>query len=282
VGKLAASDLFDQNRYANSSRLQFLNWSLFQNTAWDFAADTRGYTNGIAAGLITPRWSVRWGSFQMPTQANGNTFDGDIGHARGDNLELTVRPDQRDMIIRLLGYVNHARMGDYRDALARAAARDTVPDIVADDRPGRVKYGLGLNVEVPLADSGETGLFTRAGWNDGRTESFAFTEVDRHLSVGAQVAGARWARAEDRVGIAVAADGLSNPHRAYLAAGGQGFQLGDGALDYGFEGIAEVYYRAQIGRFLAVAPDLQLIVHPGYNRARGPVTVLSFRVNARY
>jgi high affinity Mn2+ porin len=42
VGKLAVTDLIDVNRSAGSTRLQFTNWGLFQNTAWDYAADTRG------------------------------------------------------------------------------------------------------------------------------------------------------------------------------------------------------------------------------------------------
>jgi high affinity Mn2+ porin len=280
AGKLAASDLFDMNRYANGTRTQFMNWGLFQNTAWDFAADTRGYTNGLAIAYIAPSWTLRLGSFQMPAAANGNVFDGDVAHARGDNAELTVIPTRIGTVVRLLAYENHARMGDYREAIARA--RDTVPDIVADDQPGRRKYGIGVNVEQPVADSGETGVFLRLGWNDGHTESFAFTEVDRHLSTGVQVAGGPWARPADRLGIALLVHGLSPDHRDYLARGGRGFLLGDGRLTYGAEEMAEGYYRLQVGSYVEVTPDVQVIRHPGYNRDRGPAAVLALRVNARY
>ena len=282
AGKLAASDLFDLNRYANGTRLQFLNWGLFQNTAWDFAADTRGYTNGITIAYVSPRWALRAGSFQMPTAANGNVFDGDIGQARGDNVELTLVPTHAGTVVRLLAYQNLARMGDYREAVARALARDTAPDIVADDQPGRRKYGFGLNAEQPVADSGETGVFLRLGWNDGHTESFAFTEVDRHLSAGVQLAGSHWARPADRVGVAALVHGLSTDHRDYLALGGRGFLLGDGRLTYGLEEVAEGYYRLQLGSYIEVSPDVQVIRHPGYNRDRGPAAVLSLRMNARY
>ncbi|MDQ6828440.1 MAG: carbohydrate porin [Gemmatimonadota bacterium] len=282
AGKLAASDVFDVNRYANSTRSQFMDWGLFQNTAWDFAADTRGYTNGVAVAWVTPRWAIRAGSFQMPTQANGNKFDPNLQLARGDNVELTVTPVEHGPTVRLLGFVNHARMGRYADALAATRSVEAPPSIVADDRPGRVKYGFGLNAEQPMADAGETGGFLRLGWNDGKTESFAFAEVERHASGGVQLSGAHWRRASDRVAVALLVSGLSSVHRAYLAAGGSGFLLGDGALDYGSEQIVESYYRAQLGPHLQVSPDIQFIRNPGYNRARGPATVLSLRVNLRY
>jgi high affinity Mn2+ porin len=281
AGRLASTDLFDLNRYANSTRTQFLNWVLFQNGAWDYAANTRGYSNGLAAAWINPSWTLRAAVFQMPRQANGNVFDDDLAQARGENVELTMNAPH-GAVVRVLGYLNDARMGRYAVADSLAAQNHTVPSIVADDAPGRTKFGFGLNAELPLADDGETGVFARLGWNDGRNESFAFTEVDRHLSAGLQLAGARWGRPKDHFGIAVAADGLSDVHRAYLAAGGLGFLLGDGNLRYGSEVLSEAYYRTQLGPYLEVSPDVQFIVNPGYNRDRGPATVLTLRFNARY
>ena len=282
AGELAVTDLLDLNRYANSTRTQFENWGLFQNTAWDYAADTRGYSRGAAVAWIEPGWALRAASFQMPTRANGNTFDGDVARARGDQLELTVGPFGPGTVVRLLGFLNHARMGSYAEAIAAAQAAGGVPDIVADDRPGRTKYGFGLNLEQPLADAGETGAFARYGWSDGRNESFVFTEVDRHLSAGLQVSGVHWRRAADVVAVAIVDHGLSPLHREYLALGGHGFLLGDGQLDYGHERIVEAYYRVQVGRWVQVSPDLQQIWNPGYNRDRGPATVLSLRLNVRY
>ncbi|MDQ6690078.1 MAG: carbohydrate porin [Gemmatimonadota bacterium] len=282
AGKLAASDLFDVNRYANSTRQQFMNWSLFQNTAWDFAADTRGYTNGVAVAWIHPRWAVRAGSFQMPREANGNVFDSDLRRARGDQIELTLTTPRTQTTARILGYLNHARMGSYADALAIGRAQGRAPDIAADDRPGRTKYGIGLNFEQPLNDDGETGVFARFGWSDGRNESFAFTEVDRHLSLGAQLAGVHWGRVDDRIGLGAVREGIVALHRDYLSAGGLGFLLGDGRLSYGPEQILEGYYRLQVGPCLQLSPDVQHIRNPGYNRDRGPATVLSLRINFRY
>jgi len=282
AGKLALSDLFDVNRYANSTRQQFMNWSLFQNTAWDFAADTRGYSNGVAIAWIHPKWTLRAGSFQMPHEANGNVFDSDLRRARGDQAELTLTIPATRTTGRILGYINHARMGNYAEALAIAASLRQAPDIAADDRPGRKKYGFGLNVEQPVTDEGETGVFARFGWNDGKNESFAFTEVDRHLSAGAQISGVHWGRVNDRIGLAGVREGIVPVHRTYLGAGGVGFLLGDGRLTYGPEQILEGYYRLQTGRYLQLSSDLQSIRNPGYNRDRGPALVGSLRANFRY
>lgn len=282
VGKMAAGDDFDLNRYANNTRTQFLNWGFINNTAWDFAADTRGYSYGFVVALVKPTWRLALGSYMMPSTANGSVLDNNFWRARGDNLELTLKPNDKGTVIRLLAYHNQARMGNYAEALASAQASSTIPDITSDERPGRHKYGIGLNMEQPLADEGETGAFLRLGWNDGHTEDFAFTEVDRHLSTGVQVSGAHWKRSEDRLGIAYLAHGLSPQHRDYLAAGGSGFVLGDGRLNYGWEQILEVYYRIQISHYVQVTPDFQHIENPGYNRDRGPANVYSMRLRLAY
>jgi hypothetical protein len=280
AGKFAATDLFDLNRYANSTRTQFLDWVLFNNGAWDYAADTRGYSNGVVVAWITPQWILRTGSLQMPTFANGNRFDADIARARGDNVELAVAAPHHVML-RFLAYLNQARMGRYAVATALGLARGVVPDIVVDDAPGRIKYGFAVNGEFPIADHDSTGVFGRLGWNDGKTESFVFTECDRHASLGVQVAGSRWRRPGDVFGIAGVADGLSAPHRAYLAAGGKGFLLGDGALRYGPESALEAYYSFSFARYVWLSPDVILVSNPGYNRDRGPAVVFSARIGVR-
>ena len=282
AGNLAVTDLIDVNRYAGSTRLQFENWGLFKNTAWDYPADTRGYSDGVAIAWIEPHWALRAASFLMPTFANGNVLDWDIGRARGDQVELSLMPGSAGTVVRLLGFLNHARMGSYADAIRVAQQTGQPPNIVADDAPGRTKYGFGLNVEQPLADGGETGLFARLGWSDGRNESFAFTEVDRHASAGIQLSGAHWSRRRDVLGIGLLIHGLSDLHREYLALGGSGFLLGDGQLNYGNERILEAYYRVQLGRWVQVSPDVQQIWNPGYNRDRGPATVLGLRLNVRH
>jgi high affinity Mn2+ porin len=289
VGRMALPDDFDQNSYAGSPRTQFLNWSLWANTAWDYAANTRGYTDGFVIGYLSPSWSLKYGAYLMPVLANQQTLESSFRRARGQNLQLTLSPWSSGTVVRLLAYFNTARMGDYAEALAIAAAHGTIPNIAADDREGRHKYGFGVNAEQPLADEGATGVFLRWGWNDGHTESFAFTEVEQVATLGGQLAGTHWRRPDDRLGLALVSEALSGEHRDYLAAGGAGFLLGDGRLSYGREQILEAYYRLQ---YLwpqqpgpvrwQVGPDFQYIRNPGYNRDRGPARFWAVRLHLEY
>ena len=279
---MAVNDDFDQSRYANSTRTQFMNWSLFNSPAWDFAADTRGYTVGGIATLAEGPWTLRYGIYQMPTQANGSTLEGHINRANGQNLQLNWQPHPDGLNAWLLLFRNRARMGIYDDALLLAEQTHTVPDIRADDADGRHKYGVASGIDMPLANDGDTGLFARAAWNDGKTESFVFTEADRSASVGGQLSGANWKRPSDHIGLALAVNGLSPDHRNYLAAGGIGFTLGDGALRYAAEQIGEAYYAFAVTSFATLTADLQLIHNPGYNADRGPARVVGLRAHLEF
>lgn len=282
AGKLSAGDDFDQNRYANSARTEFLTWTLVNNGAWDYAADTRGYTGGVVLGWLQPTWSLKFGYYRMPLRANQEAMEWPITRAHGENLELDLMPGDSGTVLRLLLYRNVARMGVYQDAINKALASGGTPDIVADDADGREKHGLGINLEQPLADGGDTGVFLRLGWNDGQTQSFAFTEVDRTLTFGGQLAGGHWGREEDRLGMAAVINGLSAVHQRYQELGGCGFELCDGALNYGREEILEAFYRFQAGQYAQISPDIEFYENPGYNRDRGPARVYGLRLHLQY
>ena len=282
AGKLSGTDDFDQNRYANSARTQFLNLAFINNTAWDYAADTRGYSYGVVISVVKPSWRLAYGIFEEPTTVNGNRFDGHLLQAQGNNIELTLKPNSEGTVIRLLAYLNQARMGNYEEASQIGRNTAALPSVLADEKLGRTKYGFGLNFEQPLADKGETGIFGRLSWNDGHNEDFNYTDVDQHASFGVQLNGLHWGRPEDQVGCAYALDGLSSQHKNYLGAGGLSLFLGDGRLNYGLEQILEAYYRVQIGKYVQISPDFQYIQNPGYNRDRGPAAVYSLRVHMSY
>jgi high affinity Mn2+ porin len=288
IGRMALPDDFDQNRYAGQARTEFLNWSLWANTAWDYAANTRGYTNGVVVGFISPSWSLKYGVYLMPLQPNQQELDYSAGLAHGQNLELRLSAWDTGTIVRLLGYLNAARMGLYEEALAIAAATGSAPNVTADARDGRHKAGFGINAEQPLADNGDTGLFVRYGWNDGKAQTFAFTDVDEVGSFGAQLSGSHWHRSDDRFGVAVVSESLSEPHREYLAAGGCSFVLCDGRLNYGHEQILESYYRIGLNwpqqpvlRW-QLSPDFQYVRNPSYNQDRGPVHFWALRFHLEY
>lgn len=284
AGKFSLADFFDLNDVGTDSHLQFMNWTADQNGAWDYAANTRGYTDGVVLQYFAPGWSVRFGETLMPKTANGIFLDADIARAHADNLECEFHPRlfrRNPTAIRLLSYVNHANMGKYRQAIQQYQdGLVSTPDIVATRQQGRVKYGFGVNLQQDLPHGFQ--VYGRWGWSDGRNESFAYTEVDRAGSLGLDWRGWAWRRKLDRLGAAYVINGLSGDHREYLAFGGLGFILGDGALSYGTERIFETYYTAHLWRGFFGAVDVQHVTNPGYNRARGPVLVPSVRLHIEF
>ena len=281
VGKMSLADFFDANPVASDSHLQFMNWAIVNNGAWDYAADTRGYTYAAVVEYDDRSWALRFAEALMPTVANGIVLDTDLRRARGENLELELHPRlglKAPAQLRLLSYVNHANMGDYQEAINLFLEGKTpTPDIVATRQPGSVKYGFGANFEQQVTPS--LRLFSRAGWNDGHHESFAYTEVDNTFSLGGDYRGYSWHRDHDKVGLAFVTNGISPEHAEYLKFGGLGFLLGDGNLTYGRENIFEGYYTAHFWRGVYGAFDLQHVQDPGYNRDRGPVWVPAFRLH---
>jgi high affinity Mn2+ porin len=278
-GKFSLTDFFDDNRYSHDPRGQFLNWALLGNGAWDYAADTRGYTWGVVGEYLREGWGVRAAAVLVPTEANGMHLDTRIADAHSFNLEgdRQYRLFGRPGAARLILYRNVARMGSYREAIEAAP---TAPDVTATRRYSRDKNGVGLSVEQEVADG--AGVFLRLGWNDGRNETWAFTEIDRAVTLGTSWSGRTWGRRSDRLAGALIVNGLSGDHRAYLAAGGYGFIIGDSALRYGPETIVEVYYDLALPRGLSVTGDYQYVARPAYNRDRGPLSIVALRVHLEF
>jgi high affinity Mn2+ porin len=280
AGNLAVSDIFDASSQAHDARSQFLNWALVAHGAWDFAADARGYTWGAALEYDDGDWAVRAGRFMLPAESNGLALDKRIFRHHGDQVELEHRHTWLGQAgtVRALAFHDRARMGAFRDALA-ASVPGGVPD-VADVRRERGKTGFGLSLDQAL--SGNAAVFARASRNDGQSETYAFAEIERSLSLGATLLGDLWGRAGDTLGIAAVANGLARAHRDYLAAGGVGAFIGDGRLDYHPEQIAEAYYKVGLGSHAALSLDWQHVANPAYNGARGPVDVFGLRLHGQY
>jgi hypothetical protein len=272
-------DLFDGNAYAHDPRTQFLNWTLMGQGAWDYPADTRGYTWGFVLAMAWDEWAFRAGRFAMPLEANQMAMDHDLGRSHGDALEAEHGHQLGGLpgTAKLLLYRNTAPMGNYRQSLQ---ASPGAPDVTATRAQGREKHGWGLNLEQALTQ--DLGLFSRYSWNDGRTETWVFTEVDRSICLGLSLKGGAWGRSDDGIGLAFVENGLSPEHRDYLAAGGYGFLLGDGRLNYASERIAETYYSLRLGKRFTASLDGQRCWRPAYNRDRGPVTLLAARLHLQF
>jgi high affinity Mn2+ porin len=278
IGKTPATDLVDDNLYSHDPRTQFLNWAIMYNGAWDYPANVRGYDYGATLEFNQKDWTLRYGVLGEPTRANDREIDPRFLKANGHVLELEERytVDEHPGKVRLMAYLNNAHMGDYRVSLREMPIN---PDIILT-RHYRIKYGFGVNVEQEVTK--DLGAFARIGWNDGHTETWAFTEIDATLSAGFLLKGKCWSRPQDQVGFAGVINGISNGHRDYLAAGGLGFELGDGRLHYGAEEILEAYYNWELRKGINVTFDVQGVNDPGYNKDRGPVAIAAVRVHFEY
>jgi hypothetical protein len=283
-GKFSMPDFFDQNSAGTDTHFQFNNWTVDNNGAWDYAADTRGYTVGVVADYEDRNWGFRFAEALMPTVANGIDLVWRPWQVHAENWEYEWRHGvirKKAGVVRLLAYSNHANMGIYRDAIAQfEQGLVATPDITHHSWHITHKYGFGVNLEQNLARY--LTAYARWGWDDGKTESFVYTEVDSTFNQGVGVNGALWHRKQDRAGVAFVSNGIKKDHQIYLADGGEGFLLGDGGLRYGRENILESYYTAHLWRGIYIAPGVQHINNPGYNRDRGPVVVPTLRAHVEF
>jgi hypothetical protein len=283
-GKFSMPDFFDVNSVGSDTHFQFLNWTTDNNGAYDYAADTRGYTVGATADYEDRNWGFRFAEALMPKVANGIDLVWKPWQAHAENFEYELHHGlipKKAGVVRLLAFTNYANMGIYRQAVANFETGLTpVPDIT--NHPWHItrKYGFGVNLEQNLTR--HLTAFGRFGWDNGKTESFAYTEVDQTFAEGLGANGAWWHRKQDRAGIAFVTNAICKDHQIYLADGGLGFLLGDGKLNYGRENIVESYYTVHVWRGIYLAPGVQHIVNPGYNRDRGPVIVPSFRAHVEF
>ncbi len=284
LGKMSLPDVLDINEVLSDSHQQFTNWTIDNNGAWDYAADTRGYTYAGTVEYQDRNWAARYALALMPTVANGISLDWAISRARGQNWEFELRHGLlpgKSGTQRALAFVNNAHMGDYRQAvIAYVNGTDALPDVTRHARFSAVKYGFGYNLEQQVTT--HLRAAGRFGWNEGQHESFAYTEVDQTVLLGADYDGAEWGRRNDKFGLALVTNAIKRDHQNYLAAGGRGFLLGDGRLRYGRETTEEAYYNAHAWRGLFFGLGLSHINNPGYNRDRGPVWVPSVRAHVEY
>ena len=283
VGNISTPDIFDNNAYAHDARTQFLNWTFFTHISSDFAADARGYTWGAALEYYVNDWAFRVGQFTQPINSNGLYLEHSLTRHPAQQFEiehshnLMGQPGK----VRLYAFRNRARMGKFDEAVTFAQVNGKDAPDVADVRRNQTKTGGGLNFEQSL--SSEVGVFGRAGFNNGTTETYQFSEVDRSISGGVSVKGALWGRQKDTVGLAAAKNDISSAHRSYLAAGGLGAFVGDGRLpSYRSEKILEIYYNVLLKNHISLAADYQRIANPAYNAERGPVDIYAMRMHVEY
>lgn len=284
VGNFSTLDVFDDNAYAKDPRSQFMNWGNWTHAAWDYAADARGFGWGFALEFYQDNWVYRLGRMTGPKQPNGLPVDFNLMKHYGDQVELErghMLNDQPGKV-RLLFYRNRAVLASFDDATAYLLANHPVDkQTILNVRNGeKTKYGIGLNIEQAISEN--AGLFFRGMKSDGKTETYAFTEVDSSLSTGLLVKGNQWGRSSDSVGVSLMANYLSPERRRFLEQGGISYFIGDGQLRYKPETIVETFYSWGVSKGIWLTGDYQRIKNPAYNASRGPVDVFAFRFHAEF
>ncbi len=276
LGRFSVSDIFDNNSYSHDPRNQFLNWSVMSSAAWDYPADTRGYTWGFAVEYFCREFALRGAAVMVAEDVNGMVLDSKIEKAFGIVLEFERKfvLDNRNGVIRFLVFSNKARMGNYAEAMNN---KDGNVDISRTRLYGRNKTGFALNAEI--SPENNLGLFLKLSWNDGKNESWMFTEIDRSITLGGTIRNLKLINDSDEIGAAVVVNGISEDHKNFLQKGGYGFIVGDGALNYGPEFILEVYWKFELLPNCYVSPDYQFILNPAYNIDRGPINMFGVRLH---
>ncbi len=280
AGKLAVTDFFDNNAYANDGRTQFLNWQLFCCGSYDWTMDQISYTWGAMAEVNQKFWALRAGYFLVPAVSNTDDFDMRFpdGEYIGE-LELRYSLLSQPGKLRLMAWANRANMGTYAAALAEPITTPNYPDITLT-RAVRTNYGFAANLEQAI--NGDLGVFSRASWSPGLDEIIGWTDCDESVSAGAVLKGTSWGRPDDRIGVAGVVDGLSPEAQTYFAAGGLGILIGDGTLNYRLEKIIETYYSYSLNKWSALTLDYQFVADPAYNADRGPVHIFAARYHAEF
>ena len=280
VGKFSVTDIFDTNTYAHDPRGDFLNWSIIDAGAFDYAADAWGFTYGAAAEWTQDAWTLRGGVFQLSKVPNGKIVNVDFSqYMLVTELEQRYQMRGQPGKVKLLAFVNRGRMGSYRDAVQLAQQTGDTPD-TGLVRQFASRPGMSINLEQELAP--DLGMFLRASANNGTKEAYEFTEINRSISGGLSLKGDRWGRHGDTFGLAGVINGLSSDARQYFASGGIGILIGDGAQTYGAEKILETYYSMRVSPQVTLAVNYQHVNNPAYNRDRGPVSIFGLRAHAEF
>jgi len=278
IGKMSVPDFFDDNAYAHESRSDFMNYAIVDSGAFDYAADQVDYTWGMVGELNQKTWAVRGGYFLVPTVQEGNNFDtaffrrGQYLAEGEDRYSLFSQPGK----IRIGAWLTSAFAGSFAATLANPALN---LDIAATRRT-QIEYGFYANLEQAV--TGDFGVFLRLSWRNGQTEIMSFADIDRSLSWGGVLKGTSWGRPGDQIGVASVINGLSGKYRAFLAAGGLGDIIGDGALNCREEKILETYYAYRLDKRSTFTFDYQFIADPAYNADRGPVHIFAGRFHSQF
>ncbi|QWE09249.1 carbohydrate porin [Polynucleobacter ibericus] len=289
AGQFSTLDIFDDSKYAKDPRIQFMNWGNMTYLAYDYAADARGYSTGLAGEWYVDNWVLRASRMLAPKNPNGRDLNWQIFNTYGDQIEVERQHNIADLPgkVSVLAYRNRMILARFSDATNYVVANNAQGTQAINNVRTNYQYKTGVGINGEQALTKNLGIYGRAFTSDGHTETMSFTEADNSVSVGMGLNGTSWQRPSDTIGISMMQNGLSSYRRGYLQAGGVSYFIGDYAgpnqtISYRPERIGEVYYNALVVKNVLAGLNFQHISNPAYNSARGPVSILSFRIHAEF
>ena len=289
AGQFSTLDIFDDSRYAKDPRIQFMNWGNMTYLAYDYAADARGYSTGLAGEWYLSNWVMRASRMLAPKTPNGRDLNWQIFNAYGDQIEVERQHNIADLPgkVSVLAYRNRMILARFQDATNYVVANNAQGTQAINNVRTNYQYKTGVGINGEQALTKDLGIYGRAFTSDGHTETMSFTEADNSISVGMGLNGTSWSRPKDTIGISMMQNGLSSYRKNYLQSGGVSYFIGDYAgpgqsISYRPERIGEVYYNATVIKNVLAGLNFQHINNPAYNAARGPVNILSFRIHAEF
>ena len=289
AGQFSTLDIFDDSRYAKDPRIQFMNWGNMTYLAYDYAADARGYSTGLAGEWYLGNWVMRASRMLAPKTPNSRDLNWQIFNTYGDQVEVERQHHIGDLPgkVSVLAYRNKMILARFQDATNYVVANNAQGTQAINNVRNNYQYKTGIGVNGEQALTKDLGIYGRAFTSDGHTETMSFTEADNSLSVGMGLNGTSWSRPKDTIGISMMQNGLSSYRKNYLQSGGVSYFIGDYAgpgqtISYRPERIGEVYYNATVIKNVLAGLNFQHINNPAYNAARGPVNILSFRIHAEF
>ena len=289
AGQFSTLDIFDDSRYAKDPRIQFMNWGNMTYLAYDYAADARGYSTGLAGEWYLVNWVLRASRMLAPKNPNGRDLSWQIFNTYGDQVEVERQHNIGDLPgkVSVLAYRNRMILARFQDATNYVVANNAQGTQAINNVRNNYQYKTGVGINGEQALTKDLGIYGRAFTSDGHTETMSFTEADNSLSVGLGLNGTSWQRPNDSIGVSMMQNGLSSYRRGYLQAGGVSYFIGDYAspsqtISYRPERIGEIYYNAMVVKNVLAGVNFQRINNPAYNSARGPVNIMSFRIHAEF
>ncbi|MEO6271079.1 MAG: carbohydrate porin [Lautropia sp.] len=256
LGKIDPFLLFDQNKGADDEASRFLNNVFVHNplldSGGDLGADRYGFTPGVRAAYFDDEnarfgWSASIGVF-------GAGANADFGRSLGKpfviaQIQLAAKRPDGDTA------------GNYR------LYRWSNPQADNFDQPLRPHAGWGISLDQAVGN--EWMLFGRYGRRTTGHGTF-----DRAITVGFVLAGNRWGRPLDGLGMAI---GRLSTDAWYRAATADGSLVGYSAS--GHERVMEVYYGYAVNRQFEISPHLQIVSRPGGDGSAPALRALGLRAS---